>query len=262
MITKRLRKIAFVAEDFSLRSPAQQLLDRFLIGYPSDGEFRQMEDCRIVLASAGSEESAEVKSRVRDFGLQVVKAMRDAVADADAVVIAWRGSGAKANHTLLETTLQTMPQGAGCFVHGTLANSLSAARKFAEMATSRQIALCAGTSTAVTHRLPEVDLPLGSSVREGLIVVQGAVFDAELDGLEGLLPVLARRRKGEAGATHVRFLQGEAIWEASKAGQWSWQLLAAAISRSNTVQGDPLRDGRTQDVAGSGLVQCTTVGRR
>src|SRR6266508_2911937 len=106
MSAQQLRKIAFVAEDFSARSPAQQLLDRFLIGYPRDGEFRRLDGCRIVLASSGNEESAEVQARVRDFGLQFVNAPGDALADADAVVVVWRGSGAKANPTLLETTLQ------------------------------------------------------------------------------------------------------------------------------------------------------------
>src|SRR5687768_13672434 len=134
MTAKQLRKIVFVAEEFSPRSPAQQLLDRFLIGYPIDGEFRRMDRCRIVLASSGNEQSAEVKSRVQEFSRQVVNAPGDAVSEADAVVVVWRGTGAKANHTLLENTLQAMPHGARCFVHGTLANTLSAAQKVAALA--------------------------------------------------------------------------------------------------------------------------------
>src|SRR2546422_1033212 len=38
---KPLRKIAFLVEEFSLQTPAQQLLDRFLIGYPRDGKFHR-----------------------------------------------------------------------------------------------------------------------------------------------------------------------------------------------------------------------------
>src|SRR5512145_3522979 len=49
------------------------------------------------------------------------------------------------------------------------------------------------------------------------------------------------------------FSKGKAVWKTAKDGQWSRPLLAAAISRSNTIQGDPLRDGRTQDVVGLGL---------
>jgi hypothetical protein len=251
--TKSLRKIAFVTEEFSTRSPAQQLLDRFLIGYPRDGEFHRITDCQFVLNSA-SAESADVKSRVSDFGLQIAARPADAVAEADAVVVTWRGSGAVANHALIEATLQASRPGTSCFVYGTLANDAAAAAKFVSLAKTRKIALCSGAGIGVTYRLPEIEVPEGAQLREGLIVVQGPALDAEFDALDGLLPVLARRRNGEAGVERVRFLAGDAIWAAGKAGDWPLPLLAAAISRSNTVQGDPLKDGRTQNVVGLGLV--------
>jgi hypothetical protein len=73
--------------------------------------------------------------------------------------------------------------------------------------------------------------------------------------MDGLLPVIARRRGGESGIRTVRRLEGAEVWRAADADEWSWSLLAAAISRSNTVQGDPVRDGRTQDIVGLGLVR-------
>jgi hypothetical protein len=254
MSAKQIRKIAFVAEEFSVRTPAQQLLDRFLLGCPVDGEFRRIANCQFALNNSGNKESAEAKARRQEHGLQLVDTTGEAVAGADGVVVVWRGAGATANPKLLETVLQAMPPEASCFVHGALANELSQARQLADLAANRRVALCSGTSTAVTYRLPDIDLPQAARVREALIVVQGPALEAELDGLEGLLPVLARRRNGEAGISRVRFVQGEELWTAGKAGQWSWPLLAAAISRSNTVQGDPLKDGRTQDVVGLGLV--------
>jgi hypothetical protein len=89
---------------------------------------------------------------------------------------------------------------------------------------------------------------------EALIVVQGRAFGAELNGLEGLLPVIERRRGGESGIRSVRFLEGKEVWRAGEKKLWSWPLLAAAISRSDTPQGDPVKDGRTQDIVGLGLV--------
>ena len=44
-----LRKIAFILEDFRIGSPGQQLLDRFLIGYSRDGEFRKILDAQIAV---------------------------------------------------------------------------------------------------------------------------------------------------------------------------------------------------------------------
>jgi hypothetical protein len=78
---------------------------------------------------------------------------------------------------------------------------------------------------------------------------------AELWAVDGLLPIIARRRGGESGIRVVRSLKGRDVWRAGDKGEWSWPLLAAAISRSNTTQGDPVRDGRTQDLAGLGLVK-------
>jgi hypothetical protein len=251
---KPLRKIAFVVEEFAPRSPSQQLLDRFLVGYPRDGEFHTLADCEILLSAREKSDPSELQARTREFGLKRPANPADAVFGADAIVVVWRGSEAKANHELLEMVLQTARAGARCFVHGTLANDAKAAERFVQLAATRDIALCSGTSTAVTYRLPEIDLPRGARVHEALIVVQGPFGDAELEALNGLLPVLERRHGGEAGIRQTLAFSGQEVWQAGNAGRWSWRLLAAAISRSNTVQGAPLKDGRTQDVVGQGLV--------
>ena len=52
----------------------------------------------------------------------------------------------------------------------------------------------------------------------------------------------------------VRRLTGDEFWRALRE-PWVKSLLAAALSRSNTAQGDGLRDGRTQDLLGKGLVK-------
>ena len=53
----------------------------------------------------------------------------------------------------------------------------------------------------------------------------------------------------------IRRIEGNGVWRAGRNGDWPWPLLAAAISRSNTTQGDPVRDGRTQDIVGLGRLQ-------
>jgi hypothetical protein len=128
--------------------------------------------------------------------------------------------------------------------------------------------LLAGTALAVTWRLPQVDVPNGTPLTEALMVVQvspqatqatppappAALRGAELHALEGLLPVIERRRGGETGVAHARYLEGRELWRAGDKGAWSWQLLAAALSRSDTPQGDAVLDGRTQDLVRLGLV--------
>ena len=264
---RTLRKIAFLLDEFTTPSPAQQLLDRFLIGYPRDGVLRRFEGTQVSAYLAVSIES-NFGERPKEFDLDVAHTVEEAVADADAVVIVSRRPGAQANEAFLKIALERAPEGAACFVHGALANSLTTARTLAATAAARRIALVAGTPLSVTWRLPPVELPAGTPLTEALIVVQvnpqaiqatppsppATLAGAELHALDGLLPVIERRRGGESGIRTVRFLEGKELWRAGQKGLWSWPLLAAALSRSHTPQGDPVLDGRTQDLVGLGLV--------
>ena len=247
-------KIAFLLEEFALQTPAQQLLDRFLIGYPRDGEFHKPEGMQVTAHLASGETNAELDRRVKDYGLVREQEAGAAAAQANALVIVPRGSGATANESLIRHALEKAPAGCCCFVYGALSNSLDAAKKVMELAAARKSRLCAGTSLPATWRLPDVDLQPGTPLPEALIVVHGTPPAAELDGLEGLWPVIERRRNGESGIQCVQFFKGDALWQTGRDRVWSWPLLAAAISRSDSPQGDPVKDGRTQNLAGLGLV--------
>src|SRR5207244_9071179 len=153
--------------------------------------------------------------------------------------------GAVADDSLGTIALETAPEGTACFVHGALAGSLETARRQTRRAESRNISLVAGTPLAVTWRLPEIDLPRDTPLSEALIVVQGGSLEADLNALDGLLPVIERRRGGETGIRSVRFLEGKDLWRAGDKGLWSWPLLASAISRSDALQGETVTDGRT-----------------
>jgi len=247
------RKITFLLEEFQVSSPGQQLLDRFLIGYPRAGKFHALDDLKVSACLLLNSENSFGKRR-EDWSLAIKSNPEQAVRDADAVVIVPHGAGAVANDGLLRIALENAPEGAACFVHGALASSLEKARQQAKLAEARKIQLMAGTPTAVTWRLPEMELPSGTPLVETLIVVQGRSLVAELNGLEGLLPIIERRQGGEAGISSVRLIKGKNLWHAGDKGLWSWPLLAAAISRSDSPQGDPVTDGRTQDIVGLGLV--------
>jgi hypothetical protein len=190
------------------------------------------------------------------------------VQEADAVVIVSRRPGVLANERFLQIAIEQAPQGTAIFVHGALANALERGRALLKQARARHIDLLAGTPQCVTWRLPEVEVPNGATLDEALIVVQTNPLSnqasppspspmlgrAELDGLEGLLPVIERRQGGETGVRSIRFIEGNALWRAGDKGAWSWPLLAAALSRSDSPQGDAPVDGRTQDLVGLGLV--------
>ncbi len=253
-----LRQIAFVLEDFALQSPAQQLLDRFLLGYRRAGGFHKLDGIRVTAARGGDLQSPSaasdlLRARAADVGLQLTD-LPAAVRDADALVIVPRTAAAAPTEAQLTAALMHARRGAACFVFGALATNLAAARTLATLAAARQVALASGTTLPTTWRLPQVDLPDRAVVAEALIVVQSPSPLAEFHALDGLLPVLERRAGGERGVRQVKFLAGRELWRAGDRREWSWPLLSAALSRSDSPQGDAILDGRTQDLVGLGLV--------
>ena len=101
-----LKQIAFILEEFAVPSPAQQLLDRFLLGYPRDGRFYQPEDCQVTAYLAPGASDVELKRRMGDFGLKLAASVDEAVAKADATVVVWRGAGATADDRTLRLVLE------------------------------------------------------------------------------------------------------------------------------------------------------------
>jgi hypothetical protein len=112
--------------------------------------------------------------------------------------------------------------------------------------------MLAGSSLPVTWRLPDVELPLNVHIEEAVMVGENGSDDAmDFHALEAMQCMLERRRGGETGVRAVRWVEGEAVWR----GDWSKELLIAALSRSDTPLGLTAQDGRTQDLVGSGELQ-------
>jgi hypothetical protein len=140
------------------------------------------------------------------------------------------------------------------FNHKQLSFSFTEARKMMETAERLRFPLMAGSSLAVTWRLPDVDIPMEAQVQEAVMVGVGALDSGEFDALEAMQCMLERRREGETGVKAVQALEGEDVWAAGSAGRWSKELLSSALSRSDTPLGLTLLDGRTQDLVTSGVL--------
>jgi hypothetical protein len=237
--------IAFIADEFELRTPAQQLVDRFLIGYPFNGKF-QRPNRRVVLhLTSAAAKRAEIEQRVKDFGLVEEPNLAAALRDADSVVVA--GSSAM-------PVVEAMRPGAKCFIYGALTNSLPLANDLIDKAHAKNCAVLAGTATRGAIPLPPTKLGPNTSLGKGLIIVQGSYPTAELEALEGLLPLIADRRGARSGVEGgVQFLSGSDLWPALK--EDFWPLVKSAISRSDTPQGDAVLDGRTQDLVRLGVLE-------
>jgi hypothetical protein len=77
----------------------------------------------------------------------------------------------------------------------------------------------------------------------------------DFHALEAMQCMLERRRGGETGVRSVRLIDGQDVWRAGERQEWSRELLAAALARSNELQGLTRVDARPQDLIGSGQLQ-------
>src|ERR1041385_979800 len=204
-----LLHIAFIIQELAVDVPAQQLMDRFLIGYPRDGEFHRP-DCQIhVWLQPGADDSELVRRR-GDFSLHRHNTIEDATASADAIVVVPRRIAAE---ELIEKTVKSARPPSAIFVYGALSQKAQEAQRLAKLATDRKIPLAVGTTMSVTWRLPQIDVPEGTRLTHALIVVQGAFPLAELHAIDALTPLLERRKRGKSGVRDVRHFTGQAVWD-------------------------------------------------
>jgi len=110
----------------------------------------------------------------------------------------------------------------------------------------------AGSSLPVTWRLPPVEVPYGAKLDEALMVGVGGSDPMDYHALEAMQCMVERRQGGETGIKAVQLIEGDDVWKAGEEGRWSKRLLEAALSRSDSLQGDSELDSRPQDLANNG----------
>jgi hypothetical protein len=241
-----MNRVAFILDQFELQSPGQQLLDRFLIGYKHNGEFKSA-PAKVVISLPKADQISLVQSRVKDFGLEVADSLKRAVTSADAVLLAPGTRKSQEPAAIrLEQALAALTPNTKVFIDGAL---------LLTEATINQRQSPIIVSRAASHLFP---LPIspslrGTNVQRALIVVQGSFPDAELDAFYAVKPYLANSWTQSAAPT-IQHLQDAKLWDFAYSSDWR-PLLGAAISRSNNIKGDPDKDGRTQDIVGLQLIE-------
>jgi len=109
------------------------------------------------------------------------------------------------------------------------------AKEMYDTARSMGFAFMAGSSLPVTWRLPSIDLPAGSTIREAMSVYYGGVDSYDFHALEVIQCMVERRKGGETGVKWLETYRGERFWTAHKEGVWPRDLLEAALCRSSTL---------------------------
>jgi hypothetical protein len=123
-----------------------------------------------------------------------------------------------------------------------LSYTLAHARQMTDWAGELKFPLMAGSSLPVTWRSPELELKLDSPVEDSLVACYGPIEVYGFHGLEALQVMHERRKGGETGVKAVTCMSSKDVWKAADAGRWSWDLLEAALARSETVNPGDVRD--------------------
>ena len=268
----RPKRIAIVATVFRPLSHAQHIGDRFIVGYPWEGEWHKP-NTQVVSLYVDQKPAGDLsQDRAKEFGFKVYPTIAEAVCcggsslAVDAVLIIAEHGDYPRNEKgqILYPRYEFFEQVAKVFQAGgravpvyndkALSYSFEKARTMCDTARRLKFPMLAGSSLPVTWRLPELELPWGCEIEDALMVGTGGSDAMDFHALEAMQCMLERRQGGERGVKSVQLIQGDAVWQAGERGRWSKELLRSALSRSDSPKGLTVTDGRTQDMVGSGVL--------
>ena len=267
------RRIAVVTTIYRYLSHAQHIGDRFLIGYPREGQWHRPDIKVVSLYVDQKPEGDQSADRAREFGFTVYPTIAEALRvggdklAVDAVLIIGEHGNYPKNEKgqILYPRYEFFKQCVEVFEKDGravpiyndkhLSYSFEKAQWMVDSSRRLKFPMLAGSSLPVTWRLPDIELPLNCEIEEALMVGEGGSDPMDFHALEGMQCMVERRKGGETGVKAVQMIEGDEVWKAGQQGRWSKDLLTAALSRSDTPQGLTILDGRTQDLVASGELQ-------
>jgi hypothetical protein len=263
----RPKRIAIITTIYRYLSHGQHMGDRFLVGYPHEGEWRKP-NLQVVSLYVDQKPKGDLsEERAREFGFRVYPTIAETLRcgtnklAVDAVLIIAEHGEYPTNEfgqklyprfeffrecvNVFESDGRAVP----VYNDKHLSYSFDKAQHMVRESKRLGFPMLGGSSLPVTWRLPDVEMPIDSQIEEAVMVGENGGDDAmDFHALEAMQCMLERRRGGETGVRSVQAITGEAVWTAG----WPTDLLSAALSRSDTPLGLTVKDGRTQDLIASG----------
>jgi hypothetical protein len=253
------KPIAVIATVYRPLAHADHIAGRFIHGYARDGRFhvpRQYVESLYVDQAPDNDLS---RGLARDFGFRLTRSVDEALTNGtgklavDGVLLIGEHGNYPRNEKgqILYPRFEFMEQvvsvfrktgrSVPVFNDKHLSYSWPKAKQMMQWAHELHFPFMAGSSLPVTWRRPELELPLQSPVEEALVATYGPIEVYGFHGLETLQVMLERRRGGETGVRAVTCLTGNDVWKAGDSGLWSWDLLEAALGRSETLNVGDIR---------------------
>jgi hypothetical protein len=113
------------------------------------------------------------------------------------------------------------------------------ARRTYDRAREMKIPLLCGSTVPLSWQRPPVNLDRGIRYSELLTTSYSDIEEHAYHGIELLQSMAERRAGGETGVASVRWAKGEDVWKLAAEGEWSRELLEAALAhRINLVPTD------------------------
>ena len=252
------KPIAVVTTVYRPLSHSYHIAGRFLYGYTLAGKPHVP---KFHVASMYVDQTPDndlSRDAARDFGVRVMRDVADALlvggklAVEGVLLIGEHGNYPRNDKgQILYPRLELMEQIAAAFRKAGrsvpvfndkhMSYTFANAKKMVGWSEELKFPLMAGSSLPVTWRRPELEPRPETPFEEGLVACYGPLEVYGFHGLEALQVMMERRKGGETGVKAVTCLTGKDVWKAGDAGRWSWDLLDAALSRSETVNPGDIR---------------------
>ncbi|MEZ5351098.1 MAG: hypothetical protein R2762_00545 [Bryobacteraceae bacterium] len=105
------------------------------------------------------------------------------------------------------------------------------ARRLYERVKEMKIPFFCGSSLPLTWRRPPLEFQPGVALDEVLAVSFSDLEEHGYHAVELMQAMAEKRKGGETGVASIRCVEGEEVWKLGREGEWSRDLLDAALSR-------------------------------
>lgn len=252
------KKIAFLGTTVFRHSHAQHFLDRFCMGYSMGGRWVEpFSEVAGVYIDQFNENDIG-KGRIEKYGLTQYSSVADALtlggpklAVDGVVLIGEHGKYPKneKGQTLYprykwfkEIVKVFEDSGRSCPVFNDkhLSTDWHECLEMVEDSKRLEFPFYAGSSLPTTWRLPSVDMPYNTPLKESVCVAYGGVDSYDFHALETAQCMSERRLGGEVGIRSVLALRNEQCWDKIEASETTSRLVVSALCRSHHL---PVENG-------------------
>jgi len=253
------KPIAVITTVYRPLSHAYHIAGRFVHGYTRDGQLHVPQQFLAAMHVDQLPENDLSRDLCKEFGIHQARSVAEALtlgtdklAVQGVLLIGEHGNYPRNDkeqilyprYEMMEQIVEVFRKtGQTCPVFNDkhLSYSWGKAKKMVGWSQELKFPSLVGSCLPVTWRKPELEPALETPFEDVLVAAYGPIEVYGFHALETLQVMAERRKGGETGIKAVQCLVGNEVWKAGDAGRWSWDLLEAALGRSETVNPGDIR---------------------